>query len=213
MTENLVRPVEIASEMRLNNVTKSQFYKFLTNNRVYQELQEIKNFTFEDFVRMIGESMGRVDALLDHFGDDTSNMTDDEKIKRVLELVYINLVNNKMEIFMDMTTNRREELENQLRQMMGQPVDPMKGDIGDVRKKFFNYITKFRDKPIEFFKSEIENLNYTANKILKRISKLYAMAQDDVQVSESIINWELHQQLMEKKYGKRKIETEIRYKR
>jgi hypothetical protein len=39
------------------------------------------------------------------------------------------------------------------------------------------------------------------------------MAQDDVQVSESIINWELHQQLMEKKYGKRKIETEIRYKR
>jgi hypothetical protein len=140
-------------------------------------------------------------------------MTDDEKIKRVLELVYINLVNNKMEIFMDMTTNRREELENQLRQMMGQPVDPMKGDIGDVRKKFFNYITKFRDKPIEFFKSEIENLNYTANKILKRISKLYAMAQDDVQVSESIINWELHQQLMEKKYGKRKIETERRYKR
>jgi len=213
MTENLVRPVEIASEMRLDNVTKSQFYKFLTNNRVYQELQEIKNFTFEDFVRMIGESMGRVDNLLDHFGDDTSNMTDDQKIERVLELVYINLVNNKMEIFMDMTSNRREELENQLRQMMGQSVDPMKGDIGDVRQKFFNYITKFRDKPIEFFKSEIENLNYTANKILKRISKLYAMAQDDVQVSESIINWELHQQLMEKKYGKRKIETEYKFKK
>ena len=36
---------------------------------------------------------------------------------------------------------------------------------------------------------------------------------DDTQVSESILNWELHQKLMEKKYGKRKIETEIRYKR
>ena len=45
---------------------------------------------------------------------------------------------------------------------------------------------------------------------LKKISKLYAMAKDDEQVSESIINWELHQQIMEKKYGKRKIETKYK---
>ena len=36
------------------------------------------------------------------------------------------------------------------------------------------------------------------------------MAKDDEQVSESILNWDLHQKVMEKKYGKRKIETEIR---
>jgi hypothetical protein len=213
MTENLVRPVEVASDMKLGNVTKSQFYQFLTNNRVYQELQEIKNFTFEDFIRMISESMDRVDALLEHVGEDASNMSDSEKIRRVLELVYINLVNNKMQIFMDMTSDRGEELRNELLKMMGRKVDHTDGEIGDVRQKFFNYITKFKDKPIEFFKSEIENLSYTANKILKRISKLYAMAQDDVQVSESIINWELHQQLMEKKFGKRKIETEYKFKK
>ena len=40
------------------------------------------------------------------------------------------------------------------------------------------------------------------------------MAKDDKQpVSESIINWELHQKLMEKKYGKRKIETEFKFKK
>ena len=49
--------------------------------------------------------------------------------------------------------------------------------------------------------------------MLKKISKLYAMAKDDKQVSESIINWELHQQLMEKKFGKRKIETEYKFKK
>ena len=49
--------------------------------------------------------------------------------------------------------------------------------------------------------------------MLKKISKLYAMAKDDKQVSESIINWELHQQIMEKKYGKRKIKTEYKYKK
>jgi hypothetical protein len=140
-------------------------------------------------------------------------MTDSQKIKRVLELVYLNLVNNKMDIFMDMTSNRGEELRNELLRMMGQTINPTGGEIGDVRKKFFNYISKFKDNPTEFFRSEIENLNYNANKILKRISKLYAMAQDDTQVTESIINWELHQQLMEKKFGKRKIETEYKFKK
>ena len=212
MTENLVRPVEVASEMKLGNVTKSQFYQFLTNNRVFQELQEIKKFTFEKFINIIHKSMDRVDALLDYVGEDTSNMTDSQKIQRVLELVYINLVNNKMDIFMNMTSNRREEFENNLRRMMGQDINPTSGEIGDVRKKFFNYVSKFKDKPLDFFKSEIENMSYNANKMLKKISKLYDMAQDDTQVTESIINWELHQQLMEKKFGKKKIETKIRYK-
>ena len=31
--------------------------------------------------------------------------------------------------------------------------------------------------------------------------------------NESIINWDLHQKMMEKKYGKRKIETEFRFRR
>ena len=40
------------------------------------------------------------------------------------------------------------------------------------------------------------------------------MAKDDKQrVSESIINWELHQKLIEKKYGKRKIETKFKFKK
>ena len=40
------------------------------------------------------------------------------------------------------------------------------------------------------------------------------MAKNDEQpVSESIINWELHQKLIEKKYGKRKIKTEFKFKK
>ena len=39
------------------------------------------------------------------------------------------------------------------------------------------------------------------------------MAKDNDEMNESIINWDLHQQLMEKKYGRRKIETELKFKR
>jgi hypothetical protein len=212
MAENLVRPVEIASEMEHQNINKSQFYEFLKNNRVYKELQEIKDFTFEKFIMMIHEQMDRVDKLLEHMGEDPSTMTDSEKIRMVLERIYFILLNNKMDIFMDMTTNQQEELENALKHMMGQEIDPMVGEIGDVRKTFLNYVSKFRDKPLDFFKSEIENMSYNANKMLKKISKLYAMAKDDTQVAESILNWDLHQKLMEKKRGKRRIDTEIKYK-
>jgi hypothetical protein len=44
------------------------------------------------------------------------------------------------------------------------------------------------------------------------IGKLYAMAKDDENMNESIQNWDLHQKLMEKKYGKRKISTTYKYK-
>jgi hypothetical protein len=47
--------------------------------------------------------------------------------------------------------------------------------------------------------------------MLKKLSKLYSIAKDD-DVNESIQNWDLHQKLMEKKYGKRKIDTTYKYK-
>lgn len=49
--------------------------------------------------------------------------------------------------------------------------------------------------------------------MIKKIGKLYDMAKDNDEMNESIINWDLHQQLMEKKYGRRKIETELKFKR
>jgi hypothetical protein len=67
------------------------------------------------------------------------------------------------------------------------------------------YVIKYENNPIEFFEDEIENCNYVSTKMLKKIGKLYAMAKDDEQpVSESILNWNLHQQIMKKKYGKKK---------
>jgi hypothetical protein len=49
---------------------------------------------------------------------------------------------------------------------------------------------------------------------MKRISKIYSLILDEKeQTNESILNWDLHQELMEKKYGKRKIQTKYTFKR
>jgi hypothetical protein len=217
IAENLVRPTEIASKLKSENITKSQFKEFLENSSVYKELIEVKNFTFDTLIEGMKAKMNRVDALLEHIGKDPEDMSESEKINMVLRLVYVNLVNIRMDLFIDMISDKGDELRNFLRQISGNVPSYLEDDdkekMDKLKDKFLNYLIKFENNPTEFFKAECEKFNYVATKMLKKISKLYAMAKDDEQVSESIINWELHQKLMEKKYGKRKIETEFKFKK
>jgi predicted CopG family antitoxin len=217
MTENLVRPVEIAALMKSKNITKSQFKDFLMKTDVYRELQHIKNYTFEDFINELKERMDRIDALLEYMDvDGLENMSEDDKIKKVLEIIYATITNVRLDIFQDMISNKQDDLMDMFKDLFGQDLrknDPQQKKLNQVRNKFYNYAAKYKDNPVKFFEDEFENFNYTSNKVLKRLSKMYAMAQDDEQpVSESILNWELYQKVREQKNGKMKFDTEIRKK-
>ena len=216
--ENLVRPTEVAYTMKRKNITKSNFLDFLQNNRVFKELVEIKNFTFDNFISQLKEQENRLDALIEHVGEDPSDMSVDEKINKVLEVAYIDLVNNKMDLFMTMTEHAMDDFLKfgaQLGMLPPGAEEKLKEleKTNEIRQKFLKFAIKYENNPKKFFEVEFEKFNYVANKMLKKISKLYAMAKDDEQpVSESILNWDLHQQIMEKKYGKRKISTTYNYK-
>jgi hypothetical protein len=214
MTESLVRAVEVASQIRSKNITKSQFRDFLENNRVYKELLDIRNYSFRQLLTDLKSQMNNINKLLDHVDIDYTNMSEREKIIKFLEIVYVTLVNKKLDLFMDMTRNKSEEFRSLFSSLFGSSLGGEEEKIEDqkvdkVRQKFYNFIIKYRDRPVDFFKDEIENYSYNANKMIKKLSKLYDMAKDDENVNESIINWELHQKLMEKKYGKRPIQTKI----
>ena len=214
--ENLVRPTEVASLMRSKGITKSNFMEFLKNNRVFTELVEIKNFTFNDFISKLKEQEVRMDALIDHVGEDPSNMSIDEKINRVLEVTYIDLVNNKMEMFVRMTEHAMDDFLKFGAQLGILPPNAEERleelqKTNMIRQKFMNYVMKYEKNPTKFFEDEFENFNYVSNKMLKKIGKLYDMAKDDAPVSESIINWELYQKVREQKYGKRNIQTKYNF--
>ena len=216
VTENLVRPTELASEMKSKKITKLQFREFLENQKVYKELIKIKNFSYEKLIEGMREQIKRVDGLLDHLGEDTYGMNDEEKINRVLELVYINVSNIRIETFMQMIRNKEDEVKNFLQQLMGGLPAILKDDtekekMDNLKRNFINYVSKYENEPLKFFQDECKNFSYMATKVLKRIGKLYALAKDDNEVNESIINWELHQKMMEKKYGKREIETKFNF--
>ena len=213
--ENLVRPTEVAYSMKRKNITKSQFKDFLEDNIVYKELLRIKNYTFDNFIQDLKQQEDRLDGLLEHIGEDPSDMSIDEKINKVLEVVYIDLVNNRMDFFMQMTQGPMDDFLTfgaQLGMIPPGFEEKMKQlqKTNEIRQKFLSRTMRYEKNPTKFFEDEFEEFNYIANKMLKKISKLYAMAKDDEQVSESIINWDLHQQIMEKKYGKRKIETKYK---
>jgi hypothetical protein len=214
--ENLVRPVEVASLMKSKNITKSQFREFLENSRVFRELIEIKNFTFEDFITQLKENEDRLDALLNHIGEDPYSMTIDQKINRVLEVAYIDIVNNRMGMFVRMTEHHMDDMIKFGSQLGLLPKHLEKGvkqleKTDEIRQKFLSYVMKYEKNPTKFFEDEIENFQYIANKMIKKISKVYALAKDDKQpVEESILNWELYQKVKEQKEGKIKISTKIR---
>jgi predicted CopG family antitoxin len=204
--------------MKRKNITKSQFKEFLENNRVYKQLIEIRNYTFDDLISQLKDQEERLNKLLEHIGEDPSDMNVDEKINRVLEVAYIDFVNNKMELFVKMTGHAVDDLLEFAAQVGFIPPgseEKVKGlmKTNEIRQRFLSQTMKYEKNPIKFFEDKIENFQYVANQMIKKISKLYAMAKDDEQVTESIINWELHQKLMEKKYGKRKIHTNYIFKK
>jgi len=216
MAENLVRPTEISSRMLKKGITKEQFYDFITNDIAYKELQEIRNFSFDYLMENLYNEMDTIDRLLDHAGLGT-NFDDDTKIKMVFRLVYINLANAKVETFDNYFYSEGEKIDSMFGGLMaqlfggGKKINP---DKEKVREKFINHVTKYQDREINFFKDECERFKYVTTKLMKKISKIYSLIPDEKeQTNESILNWDLHQKLMEKKYGKKPIQKDYNFRR
>ena len=93
-----------------------------------------------------------------------------------------------------------------------------KGISQSTARKKLSQMKDQADKPDDDPSAYKELPGDTKGKKLLKTSKHTKTYQDlygdeEKEKNESIINWELHQQLLEKKYGKRKIETEIKFKK
>ena len=72
--------------------------------------------------------------------------------------------------------------------MLGGHVDEDDIKIEEIKQNFQNYILKYENNPVEYFKAEINKFHKVADQTIRKIGKLYAMAKDDEVVNESIIN-------------------------
>ncbi len=218
-SENVVRPTEIASRMMQKGIKKQDFYDFMVNDEVFTELKRIREFSYDYLMERLYEEMDSVDGLISHAGGDPDSMNDEEKIKSVLELVYVNLVNAKVDTFDNFFYSRSEKMAQMFgggglfSSIFGQ-IKPPNEEKEKVRRKFINHVSKYQNREMDFFKDECERFNYVATNLMKKISKIYALLSDEKeQTNESILDWELHQKIMEKRYGKRPIQTSYNFKK
>jgi|LakMenEpi03Aug12_release.lakeMendotaPanAssembly.Ray.scaffolds.fasta_scaffold286032_2 hypothetical protein len=208
LAEDLVRTTEVASRIKSKNISQSEFIDFLRKNETFQTLVEIKNFTLEKFINGIMKEMPKVDEIIRMFGDDPNVMDTTDKVREILNLVQINLINQKIDTFNEFVGGPTTNIMNMFR-MFGGNVPKEYEEVEKVKENFYNYVTKFEGRPLDFFKQEFNRFNTVSNKTIRKLSKLYAMTHKKP-TNESIINWNLHMKLMEKKYGKKKIEFNLR---
>ena len=208
LAEDLVRTTEVASKIKSKNISQSEFIDFLRKNETFQTLVEIKNFTLEKFINEIIKEMPKVDEIIRMFGDDPNEMDTTDKVVEILNLIQINLVNQKIDAFNDFVGGPTTNVVNMFR-MFGGNIPKEDENVKKVKENFYNYVTKFEGRPLDFFKQEFNRFNTISNKTIRKLSKLYAMTHKKP-TNESIINWNLHMKLMEKKNGKKKIESNLR---
>ena len=162
-SENLVRPTEIASAIKENKISQKDFLKFLNNNTTYVNLKRISQFTLEGFKDCLRKEMKSVDKFFYHVGGG-EGLSEEEKVDKIIELVYINLVNWKIEAFKEILTSAF--------------IEEILGFRGQKKKTLDNFVRKtirFEKNPEDFFRYEEKNFRYVANQMIKKISKLYAI--------------------------------------
>jgi len=163
VSENLVRPSELASAIQNNQVSQKDFLKFLGSNDTYQTVKRIASFDFENFKKELLSNPKELNYMLKHVKQKSKNLSDEEKLDIVLNSVYKALAGAQIKNFSEMITHHPIEM------IMG-----FEGEKEKFFKKFMNTVTKFKT-PDEFFKFYEQKFRTIGREMMKKIAKLYAI--------------------------------------
>lgn len=180
LVETLVKPTEVAARMRLENVKQTKFLEFLLNDKTFKEFMEMKNYTFE---QLYSELESKVDIIIRRFKQSNIPVpnSNPEIIKRALELAYINFTQLQLDELRKILLRTDFEVYELI---IGFDPESVRGKY--FEKKFKEY-TKYKDNPMGFYTHEIQQLNEVGQRMIKKIGKLYAIAQDDNDNDSGII--------------------------
>lgn len=164
--ENLVRPSELYSLIKTGKITREQFYKFFTEHEIFKRLKNIRNTTYQSFIQKLKDNIDEIKTAFDANDIEYEGLTDDQIIKRVLEITITNLGNFKASGMEDLLAIDFH--------------DRFFGLSGKNKKYFENYLASLEfslKNPEHFFKKEIKIMNIMADKMIKKLSKLYDMTE------------------------------------
>jgi hypothetical protein len=195
--ENLVRPSEMYTYIKMNKINKKQFYDYFTKHNIIETLRTIKNYSYDDLINELKNNIPEIKNSFDINNISYEGYSDQQIIDEVFKLTMIALGNFKGGSIRDMLITSFSE------QIFG---------LSDEKQKFLNkYINNLESEvnnPKNFFKKEIKKMNFMAEKTIKKIAKLYDMIEDPNKNLNEIIRW--HDKPPKKT---NKIETEFKFKK
>jgi hypothetical protein len=201
--ENVVRPTEVYQSILDGGITKDQFEEFLQENKVIKTLKEAKAFSLEKFKGEL-ESDEQVIKIVENAKNSgyksVGSVSDD-----ALNILFMNLANvalregkNIIDIFV--SQSQKVSTLDLFRRLIGlageSEEDKETLEIADENfKKLVRGYIKYQNNPLKYFEKLEKMLNFTGDKMLRKIYKLYDMVPDVKSTRESIINWELYTKL------------------
>jgi hypothetical protein len=194
-TENLVRPSQLYSQMLSGKITKSQFKKFFEENETVATLQDAKNLTFDGLKDKLRNYLPQINDFFDYLEQNgykkiNRENGDEEIINTFLHIIYNSLINTRLEHFKSLLLRTFSPLDALFARLSGadngmEDRQKMMNDYVKKAQKYKNY----RD----FFGNEIKIINFAADKMIRKLGKLYDMAPNDT--NSSIVNWDLHHKI------------------
>ena len=113
--ENLVRPTEIATELKLGNIDKKGFIDFLNNNETYKRLLEIRDFSYEKMKKtlllqkdIIKKSLihPNISENSDEYISFINSLNEEELVDYVIKLLFNNMASLGRDIVKNMLNLR-----------------------------------------------------------------------------------------------------------
>ena len=167
--ESLVRPTEVASLLKMGDVTKKEFYDFIKNDRTYKLLTELSKFNIEDWRNEIKEYIPEIIKFFESLEVEGVGVLDEEEIvDEFLRVCYVIIKNWKAKQTYNIFLNR--EIEHLIGFM------PEKEQMF---RKHLNKINRFGNDYKKYYEYEAKTIRYVADNLRKKIAKLFDMAKDE----------------------------------
>ena len=190
--ENLVRASEVYSQIKHLKITQKEFKNFLRDNKTFITLNKIKNWSYSEMKKNLLSHINEIDEILESLDvlPEILNGTPEQKVEEYCKICYFTLVHEKAQNMVNTITT------NPLEVILGFSTDKKK-----MVNDFFRQISRFKNNFNGFYEYEEKNFKFVADKMIKKISKLYSLIDDENMKNEqiSILDWELNHKLNQTK--------------
>jgi len=198
LVENVVRPSELYARIKYDEVDKNNFYDYFFNDDTIQALSNIKNYTFEKFINDLKDEYGNCVEFLKTGNVYDRFMSKNQVISEVLRIVYVNIVNAKVSkvveyLGLDNVDPQIAQIEDLISKLTGKK--STLEDRNKYGKKYLERLKKYQGDIDEYYVKEIDYMSFVADKMLRKLSKLYSLIDED---TSSIKNFELYHKLYKK---------------